>query len=623
MEEEKTYLPKDNSEIEKYLDYYIKLANPGYAVFLNGAWGSGKTWFIREFKRTRGEENFVHVSLYGVSSIEQINDQVFQQLYPRLASEKATIAAKTVKSISGLFGYSLDGIDIKAYLKLTTEKIFIFDDLERCDSPNLVLGFINRCIEHSGNRVIIIGEEEFLKKKDDTFKNQKEKTIGRSFTLYPEFRATFTHLVGIEAHASMKDLLQKHYSIIETCFARAECNNLRTLKFCVTEFHRFYEQLPSKAKKHDAFLTEAINTFFSLCVEVRSGNLNVVDIPEIQNTHSVEMSKRIAAGKSKEEIVESPLSILRKKHFGEGRNKIEPSLNMLYCFFKYGSIHPQMMNEAIDNSSYFFQADTPAWIKLWYSHSITDEDFAKCYIEVLKDYKNYKFTKVGILRHIAGIMLNYGQNEMLDMSYEEVVSLNETIIKEMTNKKLIEPEKDDDDFKPFDDISLGLQFQSLKDPNFYSISKLIKQGAQTKQDERNQEVSKRIPDLLMEDPIKFRALVAPGRSNDSEERLYKFPVMKYVSVTDFVNALVKMNPVDGGRFTILRALKDRYEHIHSYPALKEDLQWLLEVEKRMIEIMPDLKQPTKYQFSLLLINLSNIISAVRGVNEEVLVTSDS
>ena len=38
-----------NAHIHQYLTSYLKRENPQYAVMLNGAWGCGKTFFIRKW----------------------------------------------------------------------------------------------------------------------------------------------------------------------------------------------------------------------------------------------------------------------------------------------------------------------------------------------------------------------------------------------------------------------------------------------------------------------------------------------------------------------------------------------------------------------------------------------
>ncbi len=608
--DEEMYLPKDNSEIEKYLDYYFGLESPGYAVFLNGPWGSGKTWFIRNFKNKIGEDHFIHISLYGVSTVDQIDGQMFKQLYPKLTSKKGKILTKGFKMAAGAFGFSIDDVDFREYLEMTTRKVIIFDDLERCENPSIALGFINRYIEQCGNRVIVIGEEDFLKSKDETFIKQKEKTIGRHFTIYPDFEATFNYFINLEAHSTVRMALKDNFSIIQTCFKRAGCKNLRTLRFCVTEFYRFFEQLPDKAKTHKEFLSESINTFFSLCVEFRSGHLDVDQISEIEEAFTSDITSRVSNRNSSEEIAADPLAELRKLHFGEGWNKIEPNLNMLYCFFKFGSVHPRLMAEAIDNNSHFHVDNTPDWIRLWHSHDITDDEFERCYKSVIKDYKELKFTTIGELRHIVGMLLKYGKDEMIPLSYEEVLDLSFMVVREMTERKLIESDPVDDDFRPFDDISNGMQFQSLKDKNFEIISKLIKIGAHSKFEVSFKEYADKIPTIMMHNVRKLRPVLTSGGDSKGEIRLHKYPVMKLVNVEAFVSSLIEMNPNDIGRFTVFHILKDRYDGTYLYPSLAEDLPWLKDVEIIMKSKLPSLRQPTKSQFNSLLVHLANIIKDV-------------
>ena len=44
-----------NKHIKEFLNYYIGLPNPQYAVLLKGKWGSGKTHFINNYKKILDE----------------------------------------------------------------------------------------------------------------------------------------------------------------------------------------------------------------------------------------------------------------------------------------------------------------------------------------------------------------------------------------------------------------------------------------------------------------------------------------------------------------------------------------------------------------------------------------
>src|SRR4051794_14862289 len=85
--------PGSHEEIlEGLLEYSRFPHGQGFAVVLNGPWGSGKTSFIKRnldlFARERpGEvkQGPLYVSLYGISEVSQIEDRLFEQLHPVLS----------------------------------------------------------------------------------------------------------------------------------------------------------------------------------------------------------------------------------------------------------------------------------------------------------------------------------------------------------------------------------------------------------------------------------------------------------------------------------------------------------------------------------------------------------
>ncbi|EHW1570865.1 DEAD/DEAH box helicase family protein, partial [Escherichia coli] len=92
-----------NTYIKDYIEYYLSLkTEPQYAIMLKGAWGSGKTWFIErvleEYKQKHSEFKFLKVSLYGVNSIEQIEDEFYRQLHPILSNKALIFGANVLKN---------------------------------------------------------------------------------------------------------------------------------------------------------------------------------------------------------------------------------------------------------------------------------------------------------------------------------------------------------------------------------------------------------------------------------------------------------------------------------------------------------------------------------------------
>lgn len=93
-----------NTHVSNYLDYYINLPNPKYAVLLNGAWGCGKTFFIQKlidkWKEDISSDNEgivlrpIYISLYGISKIETVNTRIRKELNPFFYSKGMEYAKK-------------------------------------------------------------------------------------------------------------------------------------------------------------------------------------------------------------------------------------------------------------------------------------------------------------------------------------------------------------------------------------------------------------------------------------------------------------------------------------------------------------------------------------------------
>ena len=222
-----------NDHIVDYLDYYIDSEqSPEYAILLKGAWGAGKTWFIKNYLKREERKSLktIYVSLYGVTGFGEIEDQFFQQLHPVLSSKAMSITGKVIKGVlkttlkidldndgkdEGSINSSIPDINLPDYLKNTNERVLIFDDLERCNIPfNDVLGYINYFVEHQGQKVIILAnEDEILKNQSgehsQRYKDIKEKLIGKTFKIIPNISEAMKHFLSLVSCAETKYFLRR------------------------------------------------------------------------------------------------------------------------------------------------------------------------------------------------------------------------------------------------------------------------------------------------------------------------------------------------------------------------------------------------------------------------------
>ncbi|MFF2154448.1 P-loop NTPase fold protein [Paenibacillus chitinolyticus] len=167
---------------------YVRASSTNYAVMLNGNWGSGKTYFWKHILRSRieaitneNEEKMrtVYISLYGVKSIEEINKQLFLEVYilkykkiKEIAESKAggrlTQTAKSLITVAKSFEFPvldklLDANFTIDFENLTDFKniVLCFDDLERASLEITdILGYLNNFVEHDNVKVLIISNEK-------------------------------------------------------------------------------------------------------------------------------------------------------------------------------------------------------------------------------------------------------------------------------------------------------------------------------------------------------------------------------------------------------------------------------------------------------------------------------
>lgn len=610
--------PTDNQALKDYLNYYIKLKSaPNYAVFINGPWGSGKTWFIKKYLEENKNEKYIYVSLYGVKSLQEIEDLFFKAINPIFASKYTSVLAQVIKPLAatvnagtaGTVDISPESLNLKGLFPKTSDKLLVFDDLERCLALSEALGFINRFVEHEGNKVIILGDKSQISKEEkEKFGTTEEKTIGRSFTLTPEFKESFESFLTLGNSKNAQHALNQNYSVIEECFQRSECHNLRILKYCTMEFQRFFDYLPTKAQKHQELMREIIHTFFSLCIEVRSGNLAVADIKGMQEVTSKKSLHRAVGNKN--EVEENPLYLIKLKHWGSF-SVIKPSLHLYAYFFEYGTLDKEMAREAVEKTSYFMEKKTPPWVRLWHYHSATEKEFETAYKKTIEGFQNGKFTKIVELRHISGLLLYFSKNKIIPLTPKQAEALCRKVVKAMTSKKLIELNEKDMDH-PFDnEFGAGLGFYSKEESVFKELTGLIKDGAKAKQNEDLKKMAKKIPALVKKNPYEFWSYVSYRTGDKVEERFHKVPIMQYVDIDAFVKSFLEMNPSNTARHTIFTALEIRYEH-QSYLELKEDLAWLKKLKEKLKQKIKTAKQPTKIQLEDLMPRLEKIISGVEN-----------
>lgn len=175
----------NRNEIEQKVIDYINEEEIRYALLINGAWGSGKTYLYNNYladaiakvecgKKERKVN--VYISLYGISNIESLAKELITNYIlkvKRINKKMYEISSGIVSIISKCISISTDSASINFNGILGSfrncinikDMVICFDDLERCSIPiNDLFGFINNLVEHCYCKVIILADEDNIGK---------------------------------------------------------------------------------------------------------------------------------------------------------------------------------------------------------------------------------------------------------------------------------------------------------------------------------------------------------------------------------------------------------------------------------------------------------------------------
>lgn len=304
------------SNLSASIDSYVK-SNDAFALFIDGSWGAGKTYYIKNsvIKRYESEMDTTYISLYGYNSLEIFKNELMQKMFVSDlvdGANKQDAAVKFTKKIgeitkdwdSKILGtiYGIGNVFVKSSLKenKSFSRLIIIDDLERLSSEielQDMLGFIlNNLIEELKCRVIVIGNTaEMLSDQSGIFSKIKEKVIGRTIPFSINLAK-----VKKEILVNFSDEFIKNNSewicdfIQETIIDNNESLNLRTLVFILNTFSMVNKEiaceLETHAKKHKKLLNNEIKQmqrsfFLNIWVissEYKSGGLEREKLDQIK-----------------------------------------------------------------------------------------------------------------------------------------------------------------------------------------------------------------------------------------------------------------------------------------------------------------------------------------------------
>lgn len=333
------------NRLNQIIDNYMQTEEP-YALQIDGEWGTGKTYYIKNYMIDELKEkgNFpIYFSVYGYNILNELKQDIFYHMISELSSDKKvftsiTTMSKKFRKISNVWGdQRLSSISLisdwilesknQSMLESSLEKsiVVFIDDLERISeeiSVRDLLGFIlNELLEKLNCKVIILSNSNEIDKTDD-FKKMKEKVIGRTIKfaydiseieriILKESRNTFIK----ENSLWIRDILEEYQSI-----RRKKGINLRTL-LTVIENYSFVEsklfsdisQLKSD-KLEESIRKSVFLNIFVITNEYKLGNITENDFDVLKGLSNTRYFDYYLSGDEQKSIKEIIIDQYHHKH---------------------------------------------------------------------------------------------------------------------------------------------------------------------------------------------------------------------------------------------------------------------------------------------------------------------
>ncbi|MBR0101805.1 MAG: hypothetical protein IJP90_19070 [Treponema sp.] len=439
-----------NENIINYIknNYINSKMEPQFAVLVKGDWGCGKTFLVKKIlKEAYGEkyeDKIIWLSVYGLSSIQQLRQKLFEKIHPILTSKVAKIAFATVKAglkASTTFDFNRDSKDDLSFdlaipdfeidengKKTSIKKLLIVDDVERCAIPiSELFGFFSEEILERKVRTIFISNDEKIQNSEsentlNDYKSIKEKIIGIEFEVTPntaEAVKTFIEEIGLKKYESI--LLEKTVYVL----SNLKYENLRSIRQAFVHIGQVLSILACETLD-EKYLETVIEYFLVLFIQRAKGEL----ITSNDFLDAIEAySKEHKTLKEYKEIHQKDNDILYRW------SRI-PLQNLYFNIIQEGDFSTQQILEDYKDWTTPDDKKTPyqKLIQEWFCFS--DNEFSQYYESVQKQFDENTILNMSQILGWADLKFELSHTEIIHESVDDIKkSIIEYIVRNKTKLK--------------------------------------------------------------------------------------------------------------------------------------------------------------------------------------------
>ncbi|HWK47262.1 MAG TPA: P-loop NTPase fold protein [Stellaceae bacterium] len=616
--------PSKTNDTESASDHNLRVAqaiktycrfphSQGFALMVDGPWGSGKTHLVKSLMDVLAEQDSLeplrkplYVSLYAVKDAGEIGDQIYQQLHPVLGHKYTRLLWAVARgSLRATLKIDLTG-DHHSDAALSTQipelklsdiaggaaqRVVIFDDFERAVmTPAELLGFINPLVEHESWKVLILANEAEVYRSDD-YAKRKEKTVGSTLRMRADARSALeAFLPEVDDKGAREYLLSTEKDILAV-FNGSGLDNLRLLKQFVWIFEKFWLTLTKAQRAHRGATREFVLLLCAATLELRSGR--------------------------------TPSAVFKRadiNHFMSIRNKDpEPDVLTADAMFKrYPTVSfegtllaPETVREIVLDAAFpahtvqrqlqghpFFAQpnDIPSWRALWHSSELQAAELASALAKFQQDFDNRAFRAAGEVLHVAGLCLWMSDVSQPEWGAGDIMARLHSYVEDAFAS---DEGWDGTALSPLDRMAggaFGLGFVNQGDQRLKEVACWIEGAAETRRRKAYPEIAAQLHRLMSEDSEAFLRDVC--FTNNGPSRYARSAVLPCIPAREFAATLAGITRRDQEQ--VAMALSIRYDQLPGEPELQSELPWLAEVVNEVERIAAELPPIPRHHLSKLL-----------------------
>ncbi|MED4051603.1 P-loop NTPase fold protein [Priestia megaterium] len=352
--------------LREVIKRYLSKELTDYALNIDGSWGSGKTYFIKnklnDLFGESGNYILMYNSLNGLNKPEDLISMLESSIFPY--GTPNNFNNEPLKS------------NLLKFIEAKKAKILLcLDDLERIDdkcSVSSVLGYINTyLIEHNNIKTIIISNEGKIK-EEEIFSEIKEKVIGRTIRFNADNLSIFKSIIS--NYPELQKFHLKNNELIDGVFTAYDSVNFRSIRFLFEILEEVFSYLAydeNSLDVEDNTLNDILLGIFVFCfiagIEYRKGTFRTttdsVNILDPFRSHFYKI----------DETNPNPVNELRKNNV---------IINNLYRY--YNSLSEFIINGHFSKGKLISEIKEKYYIK-----GIEDSSFG-----IIESYENYELPEI-------------------------------------------------------------------------------------------------------------------------------------------------------------------------------------------------------------------------------------